>query len=578
MLRRFAIPALFAVAALGHADISYYVFPKPSENRLFVTIEIPTRGGETTVQMPRWSPGAYVLSTPAKNVQDIRAVDERSANLTVTPVDDSTWRIGAGTGAIRVSYSVPSAFSDDVMHYSGPSTYMYVVGRKEERCHLQLQIPADWHVAVGLDAEGKANSYTANTYDVLADNPVTMGHYLEDRYRSAGREHIIAMRNPAKAKVDRAYLVKAAKFISDMQTDYFGGAPYHKYVWHFGVNDQADGAGGLEHLSSTQISLAAGVGPRAVGVMSHEFFHLWNVKRIRSKPLGPFDYQRLPQTGALWWLEGTTDYFAHLLLNRYGWFDGKEIREQIARNLGRQRSRSARLEISPYQASYRVGEAAGGRGNSDGYLVSYYDTGFLAGLCLDIEILSQTQGRRSLDDVEKGLWNLTKNDRPGFEEGEIRNQCVRVGGASLGGFYDRVVMQPGELPIEAQLAKIGLKLTKSSESVVDLGFDAGGPGGVATVRTVSASWPDLAVGDQILEINGSPLAQTAGAFRTATASLKTGDKVTLKVARTVDGTRTEKTVTGAVGSIARDTFQVEDDPAATAEAKRLYSVWLAKKR
>jgi predicted metalloprotease with PDZ domain len=315
--------------------------------------------------------------------------------------------------------------------------------------------------------------------------------------------------------------------------------------------------------------------------MSHEFFHLWNVKRIRSKPLGPFDYQQLPQTGALWWLEGTTDYFAHLLLNRYGWFDGKEMREQIARNLGRQRARPERFQISPYQASYRVREANNGRGNSDGYLVSYYDTGFLAGLCLDIEILSQTGGKRSLDDVERSLWRICRNDRPGFEEGEIRTQCVTYGGPALGAFYDQVVMQPGELPIESQLAKVGLKLVKGSESVPDLGFDVAPASGALTVSRVSDRWGGLKTGDEIREINGVAVQGASfmsGAWRNAIGALKPGDAVKLKIVRMTSGNPTDMAVDGSMGSVSRDTFTVEDDPSASASAKALYKIWMAKRR
>ncbi|AIE87959.1 M61 family metallopeptidase [Fimbriimonas ginsengisoli] len=581
MHRRIATLALIFVASVGRADLTYRVLPKPATGRLVVMIEIPTRGGETTLQMPRWSPGAYVLSEPGKNVQDFRASDENGVSLPVTNVDPSTWRIGAGKGTIQVVYSVPGTLADETIHYSGSSTYMYVVARKQERCHLRLEIPGDWRVAVGLDPESGGNAYGAKSYDVLADNPVTMGHFLEDHYTSAGRDHTIAMRNPAKSKVDRAHLIKAAKFVSDMQSDFFGGAPYHKYVWHFGVTDRADGAGGLEHLSSTQISLAAGVGPVTVGVMSHEFFHLWNVKRIRSRPLGPFDYQNLPQTGALWWLEGATDYFAHLLLNRYGWFDGAEIRQQIVRNLDRQRARPARMEISPYMASYRVREANGGRGNSDGFQVSYYDTGFLCALCLDTEILSQTGGRRSLDDVERNLWKLCRDDKPGFQEGEIRNQCVLVGGPAMGAFYDRVVMTPGELPVEAQLAKIGLRLTKATEAFADFGFSAipSAQDKGFLVQGEPRSWDGLKSGDLIVEINGAPVNQDspfalAGAYRTATEKLKSGDVMKLKIRRGTD----ELTVTRNVTEGSRPISKVEEDPSATAAAKRLYAIWIAKKR
>lgn len=146
--------------------------------------------------------------------------------------------------------------------------------------------------------------------------------------------------------------------------------------------------------------MGSGVGPGVVGVYAHEFFHLWNVKRIRAKALGPFDYTTMPQTGALWWLEGVTDYYAHTLLGRYDWFgknerfaDPKEkLYGTLVQNVNARRARQDRMKVSPYDASYRVREAANGIGNSQGYLVSYYDTGWLCGFCLDVEMLDRRKG------------------------------------------------------------------------------------------------------------------------------------------------------------------------------------------
>lgn len=581
--RRLAPFALLALATAARADIRYTVAPVKDQSRLSVTMLVPVKGTETLLQMPRWAPGAYVLSTPARNLKDLAAADASGAPLTVAQVDDSTWRVTGGSGTIRVSYTMPAQFADEVVHYSGPATYLYVVGRKDERCTLHLDVPNDWLISVGLDPLGGRGSYVAKTYDVLADNPVSTGHMTEMHYVTAGKPMTISMRGVPKKDVDRNHLVQAAKFVSDMETDFFGGAPFHRYVWHFGVYDAPDGAGGLEHLSSTQIGLSSGVGPRAVGVLGHEFFHLWNVKRIRSRVLGPFDYTQLPQTGALWWLEGVTDYYAHLLLNRYGWFDGGEMREQIARNMVRQRGRPARFEVSPYEASYRVREANNGLGNSDGYKVSYYDTGFLVGLCLDVELLSQTHGRRSLDDVEHALWQLCRDDRPGFEEGEIRNQLVRVGGAPLGAMYDTIVTKPGELPLEAQLAKIGLQISKTQEPMYSFGFtstpstDAHG----FVVRSIEkpTQWPGLKVGDVLLAANGIPIAgDTTRAMQEGMsrfmANAKADRPTTLRVRRGGE----EVVILGNGSTVPQEVVRVIDLPGASPEALRLQRLWLAKRR
>ncbi|RYG88337.1 M61 family peptidase, partial [bacterium] len=452
---RGAIALLAAgIAPAAFATIDYTVKPLDGELEIKMAFEAK---GPTTLKMPNWAPGAYSYSYPGKAVKALAV----SRGALVTKEGDNVWKLDA-TGPVTVTYRVPAPVSDGTIHYSGPATYLYVDGRKEEDCRLTFDIPRTFMIAVGLNPVGRNDRlYTAPTYDVLADNPVTMGQFLMDTYTVRGKPHFIAMRGVAKSKVNRAYLKKACKFITEMQGDFFGGLPYDRYVWHFAVNDRPDGAGGLEHLSSTQISLAAGVGPRAVGVLSHEFFHLWNVKRIRSAPLGPFDYDTLPQTGSLWWLEGVTDYYAHTLLPRYGWWKEQDLYNDVAANVRTVRARPQRLEVSPFDASYRVREAANGRGNSQGLGVSYYDTGWLVGMVLDLAIIDETDGRESLDSVEHALWARYRRDpSAGFPDEEIGRLVRLYGGRKVGELYETVALKPGELPVEAALARAGLELTQ----------------------------------------------------------------------------------------------------------------------
>jgi predicted metalloprotease with PDZ domain len=365
-----------------------------------------------------------------------------------------------------------------------------------------------------------------------------------------------------------------------METDFFGDeAPYDHYVWHFAVNDNEDGAGGLEHLASTEITLARGVGPRAVDVLAHEFFHLWNVKRIRSKVLGPFDYTKLPQTGAIWWLEGVTDYYAYTLLHRYGWTNDASYFDTIASNLTIVRRNSAYKEIGPNESSMRVDEDSSGRGNSNGYHISYYNLGWLAGMCLDIEMRSQTHGVHTLDDVEHALWSLCRDDKPGFEEDEIRNQFVKFGGRPMGLAYDRIVMWPAGMRFEETLAKAGLQLVTKPESFVELGFTYGGGFGAngLRVQSVTHSGIQLEVGDTITGINGSDFGDETGraAMISATASLRSavaGKPIKLTISR--KGTTKTVEITPAASS--RKSYAVQRMENPTPEQKQLGDAWLAK--
>lgn len=538
-MARLSTLLLLALAAGAQADIAYTVTCQPDKTNLHVSIRIPNTKNGTTVQIPNWGPGSYRLVDNFKNVQNFSAKDGNGGTLTFTN-DVNTWKI-SGADTTVIEYDMQSFPIDGAMHWSGPATYMYVPDRKTEACTLDVVAQSGWTAYVGLDKAkgGNGNQFVAPDYDVLADNPVSIGNLTVDTYKSRGKDHFIVMRGKPRSDVDRAYLIKACKYVSDMETDFFGmKAPYNHYVWHFNVSDNYDGAGGLEHLSSTQIQLASGVGPRVVSVLAHEFFHLWNVKRIRSSVLGPFDYTQLPQTGALWWLEGVTDYFAHYLLYRYSWWGRESFYKDILDNLNQVRNNPARLTVSPYEASYRVREASNGRGNSQGYQISYYPYGWIAGMILDIELRDRTDGKYCLDDVEHNLWELCKDDQPGFPEDQIRTELVKLAGIGMGQFYDNVILKPGEVIVEQQLAKVGLAIQEKDETYADDGF-TGAPntdaGGIVVQSVAEFAREQLRAQDVITKIGDVSFSGSRKnmqvAFNEVQAKLKVGQPITLSLKR-----------------------------------------------
>ncbi len=590
---------LFVLAATASAEIDYRVNLLPSPGTLHVIIHLSHSEKGTRLQLPNWGPGGYVIRDASKSVQSLKATDgqgnvlaidmqvehatkkyQDGTEMKVVENPITTWTVAPAKDTI-VEYDINSAPVDGTMHYSGPSTYLYAVDRRKEKCKLELGLPAGWAAYLGLDEAG-TNAFTAKDYDTLADNPVTAGGadgLTVDSYLSRGKTHWIVMRGVARAKVDRANLLKACKFVSDSETDFFGAkAPYNKYIWHFSVNDAADGAGGLEHLSSTQISLAAGVGPRAVSVLAHEFFHLWNVKRIRSAPLGPFDYTKLPQTGAIWWLEGVTDYYAYTILHRYGWTDDNAYFATASSNMQIVARNPAHLQVSPNDSSMRVDESNGGHGNSNGYLISYYNLGWIAGMSLDLELRSRTGGKHTLDDVELALWDMCKDGKPGFAEGEIRKQYVRFGGD--GATYDRIVMQPN-MPVAEALAKAGLQVVTKSESYVEIGFAAGGGPGSTGLSVNTVRGPaegKLKTRDQILAVNGTALVgdngrALASSFAVATRDAVAGKVIKLTIKRGDETMEVEVTPTTA----SREVITLDRVANPTPEQKKLADAWLARK-
>lgn len=544
-MRAFILAALAATASFGFAELKYTVFPGSAENKLRVELEVVATSEHSDFQIPNWAPGSYRYDDVYKRVTDVKSEGGVGVTTVGTLPVINTWSVKSEKGKpVKISYEIPVQYANGTGHFAGPSFYMYPVGRTQEPCRVEFKFAAGTPIITGMNPVGGDDRvYKVPTYDVLADNPVTWGDFTLDTYKSFGKTHYIAYRGVPKKDVNRAYVIKACKFVTDMEGDFFGGGvPYDRYVWHFSVNDAPDGAGGLEHLSSTEISLASGVGPGAVGVLSHEFFHLWNVKRIRSKQLGPFDYTTQPTTGALWWLEGVTDYYAHTLLGRYGWWGTNErfsdpidkLYGTAVQNLSAVRSRQARFEVSPYASSARVREASGGRGNSQGYQISYYDTGWLCGLVLDIELLDKTDGKACLDDVEHDLWNQCKNDQPGFEEDAIRRTLMKYGGYWMGPFYDNVIMKPGELPVEAALAKIGKELVTVDEKYGSIPFSLRVSLEDKAPRVSLSDDANVPQGSIVTKINGTDVtgdnarAQTT-LYRALQRTAKAGDTVKLTI-------------------------------------------------
>lgn len=576
MVRRIALFCFVGLASLSLAEIRYAVLPIPEKSRIRVKMTFEAKAGPVELQMPNWAPGAYILSVPGRNVQDFRVIDSGGSPVTSEKQGDNTWKFAADrNGTYTAEYTSPAAYSNGAMHYSGPQNYLYVVGRKEEKCRLTFSLQPSWNIAIGLDPiRGSKTDYSAPDFDVLADNPVTLGDFIELRYEVLGKPHFIAMRGVGKDRADQAAFLKMCRHTSESQADFFGGLPYRRYVWHLNIT-QGGGGGGLEHLTSTAISCGPNVTVGIAELFAHEYFHLWNVKRIRSKPLGPFDYTQLPKTGALYWLEGTTDYYASLLPFRYGLHKEEDFLGGIVSNTRTVRANAARLEVSPFESSMRVGEANNGRGNSNGWRISYYNLGWLVGLLLDIEIRHQTSGKRSLDDVMLALWHQCKDNKPGFEEDEIRKLCVRFGGEALGPFFDRVVMKPGEMPIEEQLAKMGLKMGEEQEPFVDPGFDIAPvfqsqSVRVARVRGIEGLLADdvvLAIGGT--EIKGTGVGQVMGVANQAIAGLKAGSPSSLKVRR--EGKELDVAFTPKAAT--RPRFKVSADPEADAAKRKLREGW-----
>lgn len=542
---------------------------------LHVQVVIPSGTGREVLKSPVWQPGAYAESDYGKAVENFQVVNGNGKEADFQHPDFSTWVVEGNRGNLVVRYDIPIGITDNTIHFGGEATYMYVDGRKEEPCQLTIEAPAGWKIANGMDpVSNRAGEYKAPTYDVMADTPTTMGNFLEDTYMSHGKPHEIVLYGGGAKSVDHKALIKACKYVSDAEGNFFAETPYKRYVWHFNVYQGSGGGGGLEHLNGTEITLPSTLTGGTEGLLMHEFFHLWNVKRIRSKALGPFDYTQLPRTGALWWLEGVTDYYAYTLQTRYGWATPAHLYETVAQNISRTNSNADRLKISPYDSSFRVRDADNGHGNSNGYLVSYYNTGWVLGMMLDTDIRLYSHGQHSLDSVEMALWQMCKNSQPGFPEDEIRNLCLKFGGPETAKDFDAWVMNAGDLPVDLALNRLGLVGKTVSVERPGLPFETAQKvvDGQMQFFVSDPGTTSLQIGDRITSINGVEATQFMRMnLRTLLRDGKVGTSLTVVADR--DGTA-ETVSTTLVGHQVPE-YVVSENPKATRAEVAMRKAWLS---
>jgi len=369
-------------------------------------------------------------------------------------------------------------------------------------------VPAGWRVATGLvPTTVDSTTYAAPNYDVLIDAPVLLGRFLTYRFSAAGTLH--------RAVVDlgggRAYapgiFVDMLQRIATTAIGIFGSAPYADYTYIF-VGGRG---GGLEHLNSTTIGVTTETlarNPRgAEAVSAHEFFHAWNVKRIRPVELGPFDYEHEVRTVNLWWSEGVTDYYADVILARAGLDSPDDFVRGLATSIGNYRSNPARLLVSPERSSWTVWDSPV---VNNSHVISYYLQGELLGFLLDLAIRDSTDNVKSLDDVMRYLLDHYAGER-GFTRDELVAAVRSATGRNFEEFWRLYVSGAIEIPWDDHLRAAGWKVVFSETPDIDARIGSippavqGGRWRAVATPGSAAEAAGLRTGDELVRINGRPI-------------------------------------------------------------------------
>ena len=457
-------------------SVSYQVSFAPKQHLIHIEATALTHGAaEQEWLMAVWTPGSYMVREYARHVEGLQASDAEGKPLSVDKTRKNRWRVAcAGAAEVRLSYSVycremtvrNNWVDQDFALLNGAPTFITCAQQQPHHVHVKLA-PGWKHCITALapHASGAPTHYSAADFDTLVDSPLLCGNPALYEFTLAGKPHLLATEGEAgvwdgaRAAADMEKLVRQAHAL-------WGQVPYERYTM---INLLTEGRGGLEHKNSA-VLMASRWATRTpqdytdwLGLVSHEFFHVWNIKRLRPVELGPFDYEQENPTRSLWIAEGFTAYYDDLLVCRAGLATPKEYFERLSKSIEHLQCTPGRL-LQPLQAAsfdawikfYRRDE------NTDNTAVSYYIKGSLVGFLLDAKIRAASGGSKSLDHVMRAAYAQYAGAR-GFTEAQFRSLAQEISGVDLSAFFARAVDSTEELDYREALDLYGLTFKRPDD-------------------------------------------------------------------------------------------------------------------
>jgi predicted metalloprotease with PDZ domain len=574
-------PAIaFLVCALGwphpsRATIRYEVSLAHPEQHLFhVTMTIPDVSGEVTVQIPAWN-ALYQIRDFSSHIRQVEAFDA-GVKTPIEKVDKQAWHV-TGQGTITIRYAT---YWDDVGPFAtqlnGEHAFinpamvlLYVPNRRAENFQLALpDIPEPWNVASAsrtlIESMGGARNFVlyADNYDVLADAPIEAGKFEQfDLEGISPRINVVVHGDGWRKK----HVEEELKRICEYEIKLMDGAPFEHYTFILHIGKGA-GGGGMEHSNSTAIGVPSD--EYLAGVAAHEFFHLWNVKRIRPATLEPMDYTKEQYTRALWFAEGVTSTYGAYTLVRSGIWNKERFYADLGEQISELESRPANRWQSAEQSSLDAWLEKYPLYNGPDDSVSYYTKGQVLGDLLDILIRDRTNNAKSLDDVLRGLnTDFAKQGKTYRDSLDIRLEAEKTAGGSFEEFFRYYVAAAEPLPYKQVLALAGLDLRTIEHKRALLGFSAErDSGGTVTVRGVddgsSADGAGLRPGDVIQNWNDGDLPRSLARW---VRERQPGETVKARIRRD----EKERTLEFKLGEEKELLYQVAEDSHASEKARHI---------
>ncbi|BAY96394.1 peptidase M61 domain-containing protein [Tolypothrix tenuis PCC 7101] len=501
--------------------IHYQVaMPQPETHLFEVTLHLVNYTSPILdLKLPVWTPGSYLVREYAKNLQDFTAFAndqplpcwKKSKNhwqVDKSNVSELTirYRIFANELSVRTNHL-------DITHgyFNGAALFFRLPGWEKLPILVTILPPnPEWQVTSPLPTDAEAsNTFYAADFDTLVDSPFEIGSHQVYQFAALGKPHELAIWGQGNLEPERA--IADIQKIIKVEADIFDGLPYQRYVFLLHLFHQA--YGGLEHKNSCSLIYqrfgfrAQDKYERFMQLVAHEFFHLWNVKRIRPKALQVFDYDQENYTPSLWFCEGTTSHYDLLIPLWAGIYDSKSYLNHLSKEITRFLTTPGRkvqpLSESSFDAWIKLYRPDANSGNSQ---ISYYLKGAMVSLLLDLLIRAKHRNQRSLDDVMRQMWQQFGKAEIGFTAEQLQSVIASVADIDLGDFFKRYLDGTEELPFNECLEPFGLKLAAEADEEPYLGIKVNTENGKEIIKFVEAGSPaqkaGIDPGDELLAING----------------------------------------------------------------------------
>ncbi|MBD2482172.1 M61 family metallopeptidase [Planktothrix sp. FACHB-1365] len=527
--------------------LQYWVGMPQPESHLF-EIRLQIRGdilssSPLVLKMPVWTPGSYLVREYSRHLQDWGVCDQDGNPLKWKKVSKNNWQIYSESATkITVSYRI---FANELTvrtnhldsshgYFNGAALFLYVPGYEKHPIQVTIEPPKNWIVTTILPTVShQLNTFYAADFDTLVDSPFEIGTHRLYEFQVEGKSHQLAIWGEGNLNPER--LLTDFQKIITAESELFGGLPYKRYLFLLHLYNQ--GFGGLEHKESCSLIYSrfgfrnTDKYNRFMQLVAHEFFHLWNVKRIRPKALEVFDYEQENYTSSLWFSEGTTSYYDMVIPYRAGIFDVKGFLNAIAKDITRLQTIPGRLVQPLSESSWDTWIKLYRREpHSDNNQISYYLKGELVSFLLDLLIREKQGNQRSLDDVMRQMWSEFGQPEIGFTPEQLEQVIESIAETSLRDFFQKYLYGLDELPYNQYLEPFGLQLiAETTDETPYLGCKVASEKGREMIKFVETGSPAEAAGldiqDELLAINGFKV--TSDQFQERLKDYKPGDTVEL---------------------------------------------------